>query len=380
MESRRYLLLLFLVLAVLAAGFLYNFVRLKKEWEHFFNLTLAEERERIVSALRATLAAGGDPVEVLAEYLEGSHLLRGAALILGGRTVIVPGSDIPPKNIVKEVSIPPFRFRLYFSAETFFEVKRHLYLELLLWVFLNALGVGLTLLLLRAYYRSRLELARQQAETERLKSVSLAVASVLHEVKNALNNLNFAVFRLKRKSSAEEVFLLEEEVRRLAAYLEEVSDLRKPPILKRRSVELEPLVRTVLEEFEPQIRELSVEVTVRLRPVTLFADPERLRVVFRNLFRNALEALAASPAPRRLKISGVFEGNSYLVEVADSAGLLPEKTGLFKPYRTEKPGGFGLGLFNVKRIVEAHGGSVEAEVRSGYTVFRIRLPLGKVSD
>ncbi|OAQ20360.1 ATP-binding protein [Thermosulfurimonas dismutans] len=380
MASRRYLFLFFTVLLALGLGFLYDFYRLKKEWEKFFYLTLEEEKRRIYSVLKATVISGGDPVETLAEYMEDSDLLKGAALILSGRTIIVPGTDIPPKNLIYTLELNPFVFKLYFSGEVFYEIKRHFYIELSLWLLLNFMGLGLTLWLLRSYYESRLILAQERAEAERLKSVSLAIASMLHEVKNALNNLNFAVFRLKKKTSSEEIKILEEEIRRLTLYLVEVSDLRKPLALRPVETRINDLIKEILGEFSERVEDLGVETEVRLAPAKLSVDPEKMRVVLRNLIRNALEALAQAPPPRRMRLYGDVEGEFYRIEVADSAGLLPETTELFRPYKSQKPGGFGLGLFNVKRIVEAHGGSVKAELCSGWTVFTIRLPLGNFSE
>ena len=380
MASKRYLFLFFVVLLLLSLGFLYNFYRLKKEWESFFYLILEEEKRRIYSVLTATVISGGDPVETLAEYVESSDLLKGATLTFSGRTIVVPGTDIPLQSLIYTLEIQPFVFKLYFSGEAFFEIKRHLYLELSLWLLLNFMGLGLTLWLLRSYYKSRLLWAQEKAEAERLKSVSLAIASTLHEVKNALNNLNFAVFRLKKKTSEEEIKILEEEIRRLSLYLIEVSDLRRSLDLRPVEIEISELIKEVLEEFSERVGELEVEVEVNIAPAKLFLDAEKMRTVFRNLVKNALEALAQVNPPRKLRCYGTRESGFYRIEVADSAGLLPETGELFKPFKSRKPGGFGLGLFNVKRIVEAHGGSVKAERRSGWSLFILRLPLGKISE
>jgi hypothetical protein len=52
---------------------------------------------------------------------------------------------------------------------------------------------------------------------------------------------------------------------------------------------------------------------------------------------------------------------------------------LFKPFKTTKKTGFGIGLFQCKAIIEAHGGSIEAESKEGkWTVFRVRLPEDRV--
>ncbi len=381
MVSKRPLFFLALVLTLLITGFLYNFYRLKREWENFFRFTLEEETRRIGSALRATLAAGGDPVETLADYLADSRLLQGAALILSGRTIVVPGSEIPPHSLVRTLEIAPFRFRLYFSGETFYEVKRHLYWELGLWGLLNLTGLLVTLWFLRSYYRSLLALAHERAESERLRSISLAVSSVLHEVKNTLNNLNFALYRLSKNCPGEETRILREEIRRLGQFLQEVSDLRKPLKLHLEIQRPDQEIAKVLEEFQEGLEKLGIILEVRFEEAQIPLDPEKMRLVWRNLLKNALEALSESPPPRKLRLRGYPKEGFYVVEIGDSAGLLPEDPAeLFRPYKSNKPGGFGLGLFNVKRIVEAHGGRILATKEEGFSLFRIFLPLGKISE
>ena len=65
------------------------------------------------------------------------------------------------------------------------------------------------------------------------------------------------------------------------------------------------------------------------------------------------------------------------IEVSDSGPGIPEadREAVFEPYRTTKPGGNGLGLATTRRIVEAHGGRVEAlAAPEGGALFRITLP------
>jgi signal transduction histidine kinase len=58
-------------------------------------------------------------------------------------------------------------------------------------------------------------------------------------------------------------------------------------------------------------------------------------------------------------------------------GVAPEmRDKLFRPFQTTKPGGSGLGLPTVKRIVEAHGGTIDVQSAPGHgTKFAIRLPI-----
>ena len=107
-------------------------------------------------------------------------------------------------------------------------------------------------------------------------------------------------------------------------------------------------------------------------------DPELICRVFTNLLSNALEA-----APRRGEVSltatAKTDSGGVTVEIIDNGpGFHPDiKERLFKPFFTTKEGGTGLGLANVKKMVELHGGSVSAANRkNGGARFSVYLPEG----
>jgi signal transduction histidine kinase len=98
-------------------------------------------------------------------------------------------------------------------------------------------------------------------------------------------------------------------------------------------------------------------------------DGERLRQVVRNLLANALQ-YGASDTPVHL---GVIDlGKRVLLAVVNRGAPIPAgvRERLFDPFRR----GAGLGLYIVKKIVEAHGGSVETHSNEVRTVFRVMLP------
>jgi len=107
----------------------------------------------------------------------------------------------------------------------------------------------------------------------------------------------------------------------------------------------------------------------------LHADRDRLKQVLLNLVLNAIQAM---PSGGTLELGVEASGDTMTVTVADTgsgiaAELLPK---VFEPYVTTKAKGLGLGLAIARRIIEAHGGTIEAESEPGQrTRFRFTLPL-----
>jgi len=112
-------------------------------------------------------------------------------------------------------------------------------------------------------------------------------------------------------------------------------------------------------------------------PVEVSADREQLGKVLTNLLLNAAEAGA-----RRIEVAAASaDGWATLTVRDDGAGMEREflERRLFKPFATTKKKGLGIGLYQSKLIVEAHGGRLEAEsAPQRGTTFRLRLPRGGV--
>src|SRR5690606_6990959 len=112
----------------------------------------------------------------------------------------------------------------------------------------------------------------------------------------------------------------------------------------------------------------------------LEADRGRLRQIIHNLLANAFEALeAVADARVTITTAEVQRDSGARVQItveATGPGFKPDVLGqVFEPYVTTKPKGTGLGLAIVKKIVEEHGGSIEADnARDGGARVRIELP------
>jgi signal transduction histidine kinase len=97
------------------------------------------------------------------------------------------------------------------------------------------------------------------------------------------------------------------------------------------------------------------------------ADPDQLKIVFRNLIENALQAMPeggrVTIAAKRCPPKRLANADCVLITVSDTGvGIPPEQQEkLFDPLFTTKSKGIGLGLALVNMLVEGHGGTIEAQ-------------------
>ncbi len=235
-----------------------------------------------------------------------------------------------------------------------------------------------------------------------------------HEIKNPLTPIQLSAERVRHKYLAllpegeretleRATRTIVEQVESLKTLVNAFSDYARAEALHPTAVNLNDLVRDVVEMYRAERTGEPLGVLVPLRaaaaspPVALeldldpqlpviAADAGRLRQVLHNLLINARDALAATPRPRiRIVTRAVDAGGGQTgveLRVQDNGpgfdGALLER--LFEPYVTSKEKGTGLGLAIVKRIVEEHGGTVLAEnLAEGGACVTVRLPAARDS-
>ena len=117
----------------------------------------------------------------------------------------------------------------------------------------------------------------------------------------------------------------------------------------------------------------DLEVSIDGQAERVNGDPELLKVAFQNLLLNAAQAMNGRG---RLSISLSHADGATTIDITDAGtGIPPEaRDRLFTPFFTTKARGTGLGLATVRRITEAHAGTV-AVVRSGPEGTTVRVTL-----
>ena len=236
--------------------------------------------------------------------------------------------------------------------------------------------------------RERQTTARR-IEDERSASIRLLAAGVAHELGNPLNSLTIHLQLIGRKlkklkgvreaeatALAESIRVCEEEVGRLDGIIANFLDALRPRPPDLAETNLADVLAEVLrfQQREFADRRVVVEAETPTSLPLVLADRNQLKQVFFNLTKNALEAM---PPGGRLKIrSHADDDNVYLLFGDNGAGIKPaDLARLFEPYHTTKPGGHGLGLMIVQRIMRAHGGHAGIESKEGVgTVVTLQFP------
>ena len=218
-----------------------------------------------------------------------------------------------------------------------------------------------------------------------------------HEIKNPLTPIQLSAERMQRRFQAsmgpEDAQVLEratrtivQQVETMKAMVNAFSEYARSPEMHVAAFELNGLVTEVADLFRPL--DGAIEIVTSLDPALgqIEADRGRVRQILNNLLTNSMEALEGV-RPARIEVVTEFAARDgagpdgagvAVISVSDNGPgfqreLLPR---IFDPYVTSKPRGTGLGLAIVKKIVEEHGGRIEADNRpEGGGRVRVMLPV-----
>jgi nitrogen fixation/metabolism regulation signal transduction histidine kinase len=213
-----------------------------------------------------------------------------------------------------------------------------------------------------------------------------------HEIKNPLTPIQLSAERMRRRflgsMNEEDAKIMDrathtivQQVEAMKQMVNAFSEYARAPAMNVASFNLNQLVTEVADLYRSQ------DGAVEIRPVLdehlegLEADRGRVRQILNNLVTNALEALEGVAGARIELATGLGEADGQpMAEVVvqdNGPGFQKELLGrIFEPYVTSKPKGTGLGLAIVKKIVEEHGGRIEADNRpEGGARVRVMLPL-----
>ena len=249
---------------------------------------------------------------------------------------------------------------------------------ILLQIFADHVGIALE--------TERLIQAKQQSE--RLATFGVALADIGHSVKNILMRLQFPTKLIEQAADNEDWKLFRGAWPTLQRATDEISSLVHDMLNYSRAREPETcetdvigLLDEIVESYRPDAQSKSVALETRWETpeLTWPLDPKALKYGLTNLIGNAIEAIAEHGGAKvTVRVQLKKGGEEMHISIADDGpGMPPEiQKRIFDPFfSTKKSKGTGLGLANVKKGVEEHGGRVllETEPRIG-SMFTLVFP------
>jgi putative PEP-CTERM system histidine kinase len=227
-----------------------------------------------------------------------------------------------------------------------------------------------------------LRLADQVARSREMEAFQTMSAFFVHDLKNAASSLNLMLKNLPvhfgDPAFREDALRgIGNTARRIDEMIGRLTALRQRPVFEPVEADLNQLVSEVVDRPDGMP---PVELTKELQPLPrMLADREQIRSVVTNLVLNARDAVGPGGC---IRVRTEHAGGSVILTVADNGCGMSDaflKESLFRPFQSTKKKGLGIGMYQSRMIVEAHGGSimVDSELGKGST-FRVNLPVGRV--
>ncbi len=225
---------------------------------------------------------------------------------------------------------------------------------------------------------------KELKQTAALAAVGELSSSIVHEMRNPLCSVKMNLQALSKKVAGDDIHtelaeIASEQVKRLELMLNDLLAFGRPSRPNLQPTSVGEIVQNARDLLAAEAKARRVRIVVRDTGCgqSVPLDRELMRRALTNLLKNGLEAVGEDGEIEVRVRTGREEG-CLTVEVTDSGPGLPtgEEADVFKPFFTTKPNGTGLGLANVKKVIELHGGSIVGENVAGQGArFRISLPL-----
>ncbi len=229
-----------------------------------------------------------------------------------------------------------------------------------------------------ASYLAEYRAANALADARQFEQFNRRFAFVVHDTKNLISQLSLMLSNAEKHKGnpafIEDLIVTVSEsvdkMNRLLVRLHEGGLAVKATS----AVEIAPVLRRLVEHTAHEDRRLGFECDAE--GMVVVADEDRLAAVVSHLIDNAIDA--TEPGSGTVAVRLLSNGRHAVIEVEDNGkGMTPEfiRDDLFKPFKTTKSGGFGIGAYESRAFVQELGGKLDISSTPGKgTLVRIRLP------
>lgn len=229
---------------------------------------------------------------------------------------------------------------------------------------------------------------KRELLTRLLESQRMTISAISHEIRNPLalvySTLQLIEAQRPDLTSCAHWNSLRQDIEYMKTLLEELSSYNNGDRLQLSRVDANTFLKTLALSFASSLIDTPIEFVSEIAPDLpgVQADAVKLRQVLLNLLGNAQDAVStvSHPEPDRPSISlrARSEKGFLIITVSDNGCGIPEADlpHIFEPFVTHKENGTGLGLAIAKRIVTAHGGTLDVSSVPGCSsVFTLVLPV-----
>jgi PAS domain S-box-containing protein len=217
------------------------------------------------------------------------------------------------------------------------------------------------------------ELESKYYESQKLAAVGQLSAGIAHEVRNPLSSIKMSLQILEKRMNPEgndlkRFHIARKEVEHLEKLVSDILVFAKPTEPEIHLADLNMCLEYSLAMAEREVEKKKIKIQTRFDDRVPFVpfDSSMLQQAFLNLYLNAIDAMDESGT---LTIrTGLAEGQKQVVvEIIDNGAGIDEAAlpHVFNPFFTTKKYGTGLGLSQVKKIIDQHRGSIEVLSRKG---------------
>ncbi len=213
-------------------------------------------------------------------------------------------------------------------------------------------------------------LEAQRFEAEEMAALGALAANLAHEIRNPLNSINLNLELLDEdlpdegESARESLASTRAEVGRLAKLVSDFLTYARPSEPELSSVRVDAILTEVGEFLGAEARSMGVHLRIApgIPDISVSSDEAQVRQVLLNLVLNAVQAVRALPADRRVvELDADEEVDAVALVVRDRGDGIPsdEMERVRKAFYTRRRGGSGLGLAIAERFIDAQGGHID---------------------
>jgi PAS domain S-box-containing protein len=211
---------------------------------------------------------------------------------------------------------------------------------------------------------------QRRIKAEKFSAIGQLSSRIAHDLRNPLAALRMELelIKLGKIDHKNSIQRMERSINKISFLIEDVLDFVRNKPLNIQECSIRKIIDSVLSHVDiPDI----VDINIQQEDLILSCDPRYFDLLFSNLIKNSAEAINGLG---HIDIKWTHEGEWVKIEISDSGNGIPSESQdrVFEPLFTTKTTGTGLGLVNVKSIVEQHGGSISFS--NDPTTFTIKIP------